>query len=244
MLPEKAKKQVPQYIEYLQGLWIDTEKINDDELMMTAFFHKSFVSDYKYNIKDNERLEFLWDSILWCLIAKLLYFYFEEKHESELTLYKIALVREENLAEVAKDIKLDNMLFLWHGEEKTWGRQKESILSDALEALIGYLYLDLWTHQTEKFIKEHIFVKIDNMKDMNVKSHKTLLQELVQKEHQTIPEYVDYDNEFNSKWNVIQYKTQVYINWNLQWEGFWSNKKIAHQQAAKDAYQRLNPAEK
>jgi ribonuclease-3 len=110
---------------------------------LQTFIHKSFAADYKDIIYHNERLEFVGDGILGAVINKLLFLDHPEMPESELTLYKIALVREEILAEVARDIKLDEMLFISKGEEKTQGRKKDSILSDGVEALIGFLYIEL-----------------------------------------------------------------------------------------------------
>jgi len=103
---------------------------------MLAFVHKSYAADYKDVFTHNERLEFLGDGILGAIINKLLFVNHPEMTESDLTLYKIALVREEILAEIAKDIKLNEIVFISKGEEKMQGRQKDSILSDTLEALI------------------------------------------------------------------------------------------------------------
>jgi ribonuclease-3 len=110
--------------------------IHNEELMMLTFVHKSYAADYKDTYTHNERLEFVGDGILGAVINKLLFVNHQEMPESQLTLYKIALVREEILAEIAKDIKLNEVVFISKGEEKTQGRQKDSILSDALEALI------------------------------------------------------------------------------------------------------------
>jgi ribonuclease-3 len=119
--------------------------------------------------------------------------------ESDMTLYKIALVREEILADVARDIKLNEMLFISKGEERTEGRKKDSILSDGVEALIGFLYIELGIGETEKFIKHHIYHKLENIKKSHVRSYKTMVQELVQKEHKTIPEYVDTPHDVDEK---------------------------------------------
>jgi ribonuclease III len=104
--------------------------------LLLAFVHKSYAADYKDIITHNERLEFVGDGILGAVINKLLFLNHPEMAESDLTLYKIALVREEILAEIAKDIQLNEIVFISKGEEKMQGRQKDSILSDALEALI------------------------------------------------------------------------------------------------------------
>jgi ribonuclease-3 len=107
-----------------------------------AFIHKSYAADFKQEVVHNERLEFLGDAILGSVIAKQLYIDYPNAAESQLTLYKIALVREEHLAKIAKHIGLDQQLLLGNGEEKMGGRQKDVILADGLEALIGFLVLD------------------------------------------------------------------------------------------------------
>jgi ribonuclease-3 len=105
-------------------------------LLLQVFIHKSFSADYINIYAHNERLEFLGDGILGAIINKLLFLKHPEMPESELTLYKIALVREENLAQVARDIGLDQMIFLSKGEEKMDGRKKDVIISDCLESFL------------------------------------------------------------------------------------------------------------
>lgn len=105
--------------------------------------HKSYASDFKEVYDHNERLEFVGDSMLGSVIAKKLFLDFSSMQESTMTLYKIALVREETLCTVAKKIGLPQQLFISKGEERNGGREKASITSDAMEALIGYLALDM-----------------------------------------------------------------------------------------------------
>ncbi len=178
---------------------------------MLAFIHKSYAADFKDNITHNERLEFVGDGILGAIIDKLLFLNHPEMPESDLTLYKIALVREEILAEIAKDIKLDEMVFISKGEEKMQGRKKDSILSDTLEALIGYLYLDLGIDVTEQFIKKYIYTKMESIEKKPVKSYKTMIQEIVQKKHKIIPEYKDIEEKKDEKGNVVEYRSEIYV---------------------------------
>jgi len=91
----------------------------------------------------NQRLEFLGDSVLGLVIASELYKDHADFDEAQLTLWKISLVREENLYDVAKEIGLHNIILIGKGEEKKQGRDNPAILGDCLEALIGYVYLDL-----------------------------------------------------------------------------------------------------
>ena len=130
-------------LSYLQKLWIAVAQIQNEEMMLQTFVHKSFAADYKDLRYHNERLEFVGDGILWAIINKQLFLHHPEMPESELTLYKIALVREEILAEVARDVDLASVLLVSKWEERSEGRKKDSILSDALEALIGFVYVEL-----------------------------------------------------------------------------------------------------
>ena len=233
----KKKKDI---ITYLDSLGIPTNTIHNEELMMLAFVHKSYAADYKDTYTHNERLEFVGDGILGAVINKLLFVNHQEMPESQLTLYKIALVREEILAEIAKDIKLNEMVFISKGEEKTQGRQKDSILSDALEALIWYIYIDLGTETTEQFIQRHVYTKLTQIEKNPVKSYKTMIQEIVQKEHKIVPEYNDIEYTIDDKGNVTEYKSEIYVVGKKVSEGFGSNKKKAQEEAAKKWYEEVS----
>jgi len=232
----KKKKDI---LKYIQSLGIPTDKINNEELLLLAFVHKSYAADYKDVITHNERLEFVGDGVLGAVINKLLFVNHPEMAESDLTLYKIALVREEILAEIAKDIKLNEMVFISKWEEKSQGRQKDSILSDSLEALIGYLYIDLGIAVTEQFIHQHIYTKLEQIEKNPVKSYKTMIQEIVQKEHKVVPEYKDIEHIVDEKGNVTEYKSEIYIVGKKTSEWFGSNKKKAQEEAAKNCYNLL-----
>jgi len=239
---DQVLKKKKDLIVYLGTLWIPTEKIKNEELLMLAFVHKSYAADYKDVFTHNERLEFVGDGILGAVINKLLFINHQQMAESDLTLFKIALVREEILAEIAKDIKLDEMVFISKWEEKMLGRQKASILSDALEALIGYLYIDLGVDVTEQFIKQHMYSKLEEIEKSPVKSYKTMIQEVVQKEHKVVPEYKDIEHVIDEKGNVVEYKSEIYIVGKKVSEWFGSNKKKAQEEAAKNCHLILNKA--
>ena len=220
-------------IAYLASLWIPVQNIKNEELLLLAFVHKSYSADFKDTFTHNERLEFVGDGILGAVINKLLFINHQQMPESELTLYKIALVREEILAEIARDIKLNDIVFISKGEEKMQGRQKDSILSDALEALLGYLYIDLGYDIVQQFIETHVYSKLEQVEKSPVKSYKTTIQEIVQKEHKTIPEYKDIEDITDEKGNTTQYKSEIYVMWEKVSEWFGSNKKKAQEDAAK-----------
>lgn len=230
-------------IAYLKWLGIPVNKIKNEELMMLAFIHKSYAADYKDVFMHNERLEFVGDGILGAVINKFLFLNHQEMAESDLTLYKIALVREEILAEIAKDIKLNEIIFISKGEEKMEGRQKDSILSDALEALMGYVYIDLGTPVVEAFIRKYVYSKLADIEKNPVKSYKTMIQEIVQKEHKIVPEYRDSEYKKDEKGNTLVYKSEIYVFKKKFSEGYGSNKKKAQEDAAKIYYTLLEKQE-
>lgn len=106
---------LPQRKAYLTTIGVDTTV--SDELLMTALTHKSYAMDYAHDMSHHERLEFLGDAVLGAAIASMLYDHFPQESEATLSLYKIALVREETLARVAKTIGLDQQILLSRGEE-------------------------------------------------------------------------------------------------------------------------------
>ena len=237
---EQVLKKKKDIMAYLESLWIPTKNVKNEELLLLAFVHKSYAADYKDIFTHNERLEFVGDGILGAVINKLLFINHQEMTEADLTLYKIALVREEILAEIAKDIRLNEMVFISKWEEKMQGRQKDSILSDALEALIGYLYIDLGIDVTEQFIKTHIYTKLEKIEKSPVKSYKTMIQEIVQKEHKVVPEYKDIEYKKDEKGNITEYKSEIYIIGKKVSEWFGSNKKKAQEEAAKKCYEYMH----
>ncbi|MCX6823140.1 MAG: ribonuclease III [candidate division SR1 bacterium] len=237
---EKIHSKKPAILAYLQNLGIAVAQIQNEELLLQTFVHKSFSADYKDTWNHNERLEFVGDGILGAVINKMLFLNNPLMPESELTLYKIALVREEILAEVARDIHLDTVLFVSRGEERSEGRKKDSILSDALEALIGFLYIELGTEEVEQFIAKYIYSKFVGLQKTSVKSYKTMVQELVQKEFKVIPEYIDTEVDVDAKGNVLKYKSDLYLSSEKKSEGFGTNKKKAQEDAAKEYYLKVS----
>ena len=235
----KLQEQLPTIEAYIQTIGLSPDEIPNKEMLVQTFVHKSFAADYKDTDFHNERLEFVGDGILGAVIDKLLFLDNPHMPESELTLYKIALVREEILAEVARDIHLDTILFISKWEEKTQGRKKDSILSDGLEALLGCVYIQCWAEQTEKFIQTHIYSKKAWLQAADIKSYKTKIQELIQKQYKIIPEYIDIEDQKDDKGNVTVYRTEIHVDQQKQSEWFGSNKKKAQEEAAKNYYQRL-----
>lgn len=240
--PNIIDKQESVY-SFLQTLGISQDQVKQPELMMNAFIHKSYAADYAGDFVHNERLEFLWDAILSAIIAKLLYKQYPTSDESDLTLYKIALVRAENLAEVALDIGLDKIIFLGNGEERNKWREKITILCDCLEALLGYLYIDSGADTVEILVQKYILGKLSAHTDLSVKSYKSHLQELIQKNHKITPTYTETEIWKEPGTNDILYESVVSMWDEKLWVWTGTNKKKAQEQAAKNGYEKLTSSE-
>lgn len=231
--PKEVYNALPQLKEYIKTLEINPGFIKNKDLFLCAFVHKSYASDFKELYDHNERLEFVWDAILGSIIAKKLFLTFPEMSEAQMTLYKIALVREETLSIVAKKISLNNQLFISKWEERNNWREKASITSDALESLIWYLALDIGYETAEDFVLRYIYTEINNL-SISVKSYKTTAQESIQKLYKKIPIYKDSEEEYDDKHNVVRFRSEIIVNNSVVAVGFWTNKKKAQEDAAKN----------
>ncbi len=231
-------QDVSKYVDYINKLWFSYNREPDKDLLLQTFVNKTYSADNN-NIPHNQRLEFLGDAILGQIISYQLYKNFEKFEESDMTLRKIWLVREETLSKVAKKIWLDKMILLGNGEEKKWWRDNSSILCDSIEAVIGYLYIDLWYEVAKEFIIKYIYSELDNLDLMDTKSYKWLLQELIQSKYKKLPTYIEEEIERDDKINYIKYKANVLIHDKIIWSWYGTSKKKAQEDAAKSAYESL-----
>ena len=156
---------------------------NDNALLKQALTHRSF------NKVNNERFEFLGDSVLGCVIAAALYDKFPKLREGDLTKMRARLVRGTTLADVAKELNIGEYLYLGEGERKSGGHNRESILSDAFEAIVGAIYLDQGFHSARRFILEKFHTRLDQISPKDTKDNKTRLQEYLQKMDASLPIY-------------------------------------------------------
>ena len=180
---------------------------------------------------NNERLEFLGDAVLELTSSEVLFHEYREKTEGELTRLRASLVCEPTLADCAREIHLGDYLLLSHGEDRTGGRNRDSVISDAFEALIGAIYLDGGYNSSKTFIKKYVLNDIEN-KQLFFDS-KTILQELLQKDYKERVEYVltreygpDHDKHF---------AVDAVFRHRVIGSGEGTTKKRAEQQAAYEA---------
>ena len=157
------------------------------EMLDLAFHHRSITNEKKH-IKNNERLEFLGDSVLGIVTAAYLYNNFPNP-EGDLAKIKSAVVSEKALAPIALEFGIDNLLVLGKGEESSGGRTKPAILADCMEAIIGAYYLDSGYKNAEKYVLEFIIPEINRTITTGVKDYKTQLQEMYQKKTKSTPKY-------------------------------------------------------
>ena len=162
-------------------------KFKNLELLEQAFHHRSITNEIKNN-KNNERLEFLGDSVLGMVTASYLYNNFDNP-EGDLAKIKSTVVSEKSLSAIANKIGINKLLVLGHGEELSGGREKPAILADCMEAVIGAYYLDSGYKEAEKYVLSFIVPEIQKVVEQGIKDYKTLLQEKYQKYNKQCPVY-------------------------------------------------------
>jgi len=195
---DQLRSLYPKNMTAISGLCskLDWNFINPD-LLLEALTHSSAARDFNRSHKDilepvpwNERLEFLGDSVLGLALSTALLKHPEKFPEGELSKIRAALVNEESLALIAKDLGLGEALILSKGEEKGGGREKPSVLADAVEAVLGAIFLDGGFAEAEKIIlKLYEYQLSKHLKDLIQKDFKSRLQELTQSKYKEIPTY-------------------------------------------------------
>jgi ribonuclease III len=168
-------------------------RFRDLTLLDRAFIHRSFLNellDDNAELVDNERLEFLGDTVLGYLVSERLYHIFPQQQEGDLTNLRSALVRRETLARMAQDLELGSHLKLGHGEEDSGGRTRPATLCAVFEALVGAIYLDLGTDTTKDVIFRLLAGDIERLQAAtHTKDPKSRLQEHVQANEGMTPRY-------------------------------------------------------
>jgi len=204
----------------------------DKSYIKLAVMHSSYGNDCKLGkLHNNERLEFLGDAVLELSVSEALFEQYKNKPEGELTKMRASIVCEPTLAQVARDISLPDFLMLGRGEEHTGGRSRDSIISDALEALIGAIYLDGGFANAKEFIMKFIMNDIEE-KQLFYDS-KTILQELMQKE---CKETVHYELISESGPDHCKiFNVQAMLGDRILGKGEGKSKKSAEQKAAYEA---------
>ena len=212
-------------------------QFKDEQLLKQALTHSSYANEkHLKKLSDNERLEFLGDAVLELTSSEFLFTHYPKLTEGQLTKLRASIVCEPTLAACTEEIGLGEYLFLGKGEDQTGGRGRKSILSDAMEAVIGAIYLDGGFANAKEFVLKYIMTDIEN-KHLFYDS-KTILQEVVQGAHEQLT-YVlleesgpDHDKSFTV--GVLIGKKEIST-------GTGHTKKAAEQEAAYQALLILKP---
>ena len=208
-------------------------------LLENALTHSSYANENRErHLPDNERLEFLGDSILGFVVAEYLYRNFPDKPEGELTRIRADLVCERNLAEAAATIELGSYLLLGHGEEQGGGRKRDSIVSDAMESVIAASFMDGGFAAAKEIIDRLILSNIPKGRPRNF-DYKTAFQELVQRKKDQQIQLTGESGPDHDK----HFEVEVLLNGKAVGHGVGSSKKRAEQAAAEAAIEALFPGE-
>ncbi len=210
-------------------------KFKNKRYLEIALTHSSYANESRdRKLKSNERLEFLGDSVLGLVCAAHLFEEHPDVMEGELTKMRSSLVCEGALCICAREIGLGEHLRLGKGEESGGGRTRDSILADAMEAIIGAVYLDAGLDTARKFIMEYVLLPGQaRMMRAAITDYKTALQEIVQKNHGEVLSYrlTDSCGPDHQK----SFSVEVLLNSNVIGRGMGHSKKEAEQMAAKEA---------
>ncbi len=196
------------------------------DFLNLAFSHRSYANESKENIENNEKLEFLGDSVLGLVVSDYLYKTLPDKNEGDLARIKSFVVSEDSLAIIAKILKIDNFILIGKGEEYSGGRNKKAILADCMEAIFGAYFLDSGFKASQNFILLYLVPEINKV---------------LENRHKNYPKYSllkktgpDHDRTF---WIEVRVDNELYG------PGVGKNKKEAEQHAASMAYNHFHKSQ-
>ncbi|NOQ50233.1 MAG: ribonuclease III [Mycoplasmataceae bacterium] len=205
------------------------------DIYVEAFTHMSYSHESKKKSKSYERLEFLGDSILGKIVAKYIYQTYPEMTPGDMSLLKSNVVNKYFLAKIGRKLHFENYMLLGQGEDRK--KISDSVYEDILESLIAAIYLDDSYEQAKLFIAKYIFKSINNINLNDLKDYKTKLQELLQAEQRKAVEYFTVPKKDSQK--KLFFVSKVKLDQQILGQGEGVSKKMAEQNAAKDAYERV-----
>ena len=209
---------------------------HDRSLLSEALNHSSYANEHRGGLSSNERLEFLGDSVLGFVSAEFLFKRYGELPEGDLTRMRAALVCEQSLYGVAKELGLGGYLKLGRGEEAGGGRERQSILADAMEAVLAAVYLDGGIEAARELIERVLLRQAPTAEER--RDYKTTLQEVTQRRSGQVLTYhmVDQRGPDHNKTFLFE----VRLNGTAIGRGEGHSKKEAEQAAARDALERMS----
>lgn len=218
---------------------LETELANE-QLFCTAFTHRSYLNENPgYKNPSNERLEYLGDAVLQLLSSEYLYYSYPDEPEGKMTNFRSSIVNTDSIGEEARRLGYGELLLLSNGEEATGGRDRQYILANTFEAVLGALYEEKGLEFCREFLKKNLFYKVEEViKNKQYRDAKSKFQELAQEKHGVTPTYQvldswgpDHDKSF---------RVAVYLNKEKFGEGEGKSKQRAEQQAALDALTKIS----
>lgn len=213
---------------------------SDLQILKRALSHKSYANEMRLGQDEhNERLEFLGDAVLELAISDLLFERFPDSREGQMSKLRASLVNETSLATLARTVNLGDYLFLGKGEAMGDGREKNSLISDAFEAVIGAVYLDAGSPAVFAILKKIFLPEIERATREDIsRDYKTKLQEEVQNRFRVAPDYrlisesgPDHDKTF---------EVHLFVRDEFWSQGMGKSKKQAEQSAAEKALEKLD----
>lgn len=215
-------------------------KFKNPELLKEALTHSSYLHENPSasSGRDNERLEFLGDSVLELITSEFLFKTYPDQPEGQLTVLRAALINYQTLAKVAREIDLENYLLLSKGEAKDLGKARETILADALEALLAAIYLDQGYQASQNFVQKFLLPLLEEIVVKELfRDSKSVLQEIAQEKFKLTPTYKVLEESGPDHQKI--FRVGVYFGENLIAQGHGASKQEAETSAASQALSSL-----
>jgi ribonuclease III len=209
------------------------------DLFLESITHRSYLNENPtWGHNHNERMEFLGDAVLELCITESLYKKYQKYPEGKLTLLRASLVNYQILAKIASELELEGCLLMSRGEAKDKGKAREVILANAIEAVVGALYLDQGLPACQEFADKFIIPRVEGIvQNESYKDSKSRLQEIVQEKMRVTPSYrvLSEDGPAHAR----NFEMGVYVGEALMGKGSGTSKQEAEVEAAKDAIKRI-----
>ena len=216
---------------------------NDERLYLYALTHRSYVHQKRKNKREDqqERLEFFGDAVLKFVVSYFLMHKFPNMEEGMLTKIRARIISDRSLAQLGRDLKLDEYVLVSDSEKAFNGQQRPALLSDTFEAILGAIFLDKGAEYTQEWFSDIIETHMSAFLDVDfIVDYKTFLQEVVQKQGGQLPKYDCYKMTGPEHKKIFHYKVSVIFNGaSFSSYGEGENKKLAQQVAAKACVEAL-----
>ncbi|MBE6810788.1 MAG: ribonuclease III [Ruminococcaceae bacterium] len=206
-------------------------KFNNVKYLKNALIHSSYANEVRGDTHSNERLEFLGDSVLSIIVAEHIFNKYPNMPEGELTKLRASLVCEKSLCVFSRELGIGDYLLLGNGEDKNGGRERDSILADAFEAVLAAIYIDGGFNAAKKHVLNTVLRDFEHHSDEDsFKDYKTVLQEIIQRNPEESVSYILIDESGPDHDKI--FTVEVHLNSNVIGCGKGKSKKQAEQMAA------------